>query len=138
MPPQEMRMGCSSCVGSRGVPKGRGGGRGRARDDGELDHAAATARTEIERAAGELSVALAIIGGRCRCWRRRRRQQSTALGKLGGAMAVGEIAVVADAVEAVGQDVKQEATNELVGGERHDLAFVVMAIVLPEEADALF
>ena len=51
------------------------------------------------------------------------------------AMAVGEKAEVADAVEAVGQGVQQEAADELVGVERHDLGLAVMAIVLPAEAD---
>jgi len=37
------------------------------------------------------------------------------MGQLGGAPTVGEIAVVADAMEAVGQDVEQEAADELVG-----------------------
>ena len=36
-------------------------------------------------------------------------------------MAVGEEAVVADAMEAVRQRVQQEAPDELVGVERHDL-----------------
>ena len=49
-------------------------------------------------------------------------------------MAVGEEAVVADAMEAVGQGVQQEAADELVGVERHDLGLAVMAIVLPAEA----
>ena len=39
-------------------------------------------------------------------------------GLAGGA---GEQAVVPDAVEAARQDVEQEAADELVGGERHDL-----------------
>jgi hypothetical protein len=36
-------------------------------------------------------------------------------------VAVGEQAIVADAVEALGQDVHQEAADELVGGQRHGL-----------------
>ena len=35
---------------------------------------------------------------------------------VGGAIAVGEQSVVADAVQAPGQHVRQEAANELVGG----------------------
>jgi transcription elongation GreA/GreB family factor len=42
---------------------------------------------------------------------------------------------MADAVEAIGQAVEQEAPDELVGVERHDLRLVVMTIVLPAEAD---
>ena len=64
------------------------------------------------------------------------RQQATAQGQLGGTLAVGQVAVVTDAVEAVGQDVKQEAADELVGIERHHLALVVVAVVLTQEADA--
>jgi hypothetical protein len=50
-------------------------------------------------------------------------------------MAVGEEAEVADAVEAVGHGVLQEAADELVSGERHQLGFAVLPIVLPSEAD---
>jgi hypothetical protein len=57
----------------------------------------------------ELLVALAIIGGRGRRRWLGDRQQTAAMGQLGGAPAVGEITVVADAVEAVGQGVEQEA-----------------------------
>ena len=50
-------------------------------------------------------------------------------------MAVGEIALVADAMKAGGENVEQEAPDELFGVERHHLALVVVTIVLPEEAD---
>ena len=55
-----------------------------------------------------------------------------------GARAAGEQAVVADAVEAVRQDVDQEAADELVGGECHDLLAIatIGTIVLPSEGDA--
>src|SRR4051794_4641901 len=42
-------------------------------------------------------------------------------GDVDGPRSAGEEAVVADAVEAVGQDVKQEAADELVRRERHGL-----------------
>ena len=48
-------------------------------------------------------------------------QQPPAQVELGSAMAVGEEAVVADAMKAVRQRVQQEAPDELVGVERHDL-----------------
>ena len=56
-----------------------------------------------------------------------------------GALAAGEQAVVADAVEAVGQHVDQEAADELAGGERHHLVALAAlgAIVLPFEGDAV-
>ena len=50
-------------------------------------------------------------------------------------MAIGEEAIVADAMEAVRQGVQQEAADELVGGERHDLGLAVVAVVLPAEGD---
>jgi hypothetical protein len=48
-------------------------------------------------------------------------------------MAVGEQAEVADAHEASGQDVEQEAPQELLGGERHDLVAVGVPVVSPAE-----
>ena len=54
-------------------------------------------------------------------------------------LAAGEQAVVADAMEATWQNVDQEAADELVGGERHELlSFATFgAIVLPLEGDAI-
>src|SRR5437868_3977207 len=68
------------------------------------------------------------------CWRD--RQQLAAERKLLVTMAGGREAVMADAVEAVRQGVKQEAADELEGVESHHLRFAVMAIILPAEADA--
>jgi hypothetical protein len=51
------------------------------------------------------------------------------------AMAVGEEAIMPDAVEPVRQGVEQEAADELVGLKRHDLRFAVMSIILPAEGD---
>ncbi len=50
-------------------------------------------------------------------------------------MAVGKEADVADAMKPARDGVLQEATDELVGGERHHLGFAVLTIVLPGEAD---
>src|SRR6266404_5686607 len=51
-------------------------------------------------------------------------------------MAVGEQAVVTDAMEACWEDVEQEAAHELADVEAHDLApMAVLAIVLPAETD---
>ena len=43
------------------------------------------------------------------------------LGDVGGAVAVGEEAVMADAVEAFGRHMHQEAADELMRGQRHGL-----------------
>src|SRR5258707_9864430 len=52
-------------------------------------------------------------------------------------MAVGDAAVVTDAMEAGWEDEEQEAAHELAGVETHDLApmTAVLAIVLPVETD---
>ena len=68
------------------------------------------------------------------CWRD--RQQLAAERKLLVTMAIGKEAVMADAMEAVRQGVKQEAPDELEGVESHHLRFAVMAIIFPAEADA--
>src|SRR6476659_2746137 len=47
-------------------------------------------------------------------------EKFAAKGEFGSAMAVGHEAEVADAMEAIGQRVKKEAADELVGLERHD------------------
>ena len=64
-------------------------------------------------------------------------EQFARSGDVVGARTAGEQAVVADAVEAVRQDVAQEAPDELAGGECHDLLALVTigAIVLPSEGD---
>src|SRR3979490_107152 len=56
-----------------------------------------------------------------------------------GAGRSGEQAVVADAMEALGEDVDQEAADELIGGERHPLVSraAVGAVVLVPEGDAV-
>ena len=55
------------------------------------------------------------------------------------AAAVGEEAVVSDAMEAVGQDVDQKAADELVDVARHQLVAVVVLgpVILPFEGHAL-
>ena len=53
--------------------------------------------------------------------RRRDAEQLTGAGEVFGAPAVGEDAVVADAVEAAGQNVDEKAADELVAGQPHDL-----------------
>src|SRR4051794_1970967 len=52
---------------------------------------------------------------------RGRGEQGPDPGDVGGPRSAGEEAVVADAMEAVGQDVKQEAADELVRPQGHAL-----------------
>jgi len=71
--------------------------------------------------------------------RRRDCEQLTDMFEIVFANAAGEQAVMADAVKASRQIVKQEAPDELVRGERHDLLPVgaTPAIVLVAEGDAV-
>ena len=85
-----------------------------------------------------LTVAGAVsITGRI-LWRRY-VEQLTRSGDVLGAPAIGEETVVSDAVETVGQDVDQEAADELVGVERHELVAGVALgpVILPFESHAL-
>jgi hypothetical protein len=59
------------------------------------------------------------------------RKKLTTLHQLLLAVAIGQEAVVADALKAFGQNVEQEATDELAGGEGHSLLPVAVAIVFP-------
>jgi len=58
---------------------------------------------------------------------------------VGGAVAAGKQAIVADAVEALGQDVGQESSDELVGVQCHCLPplWSIDAVILPAEGDAV-
>jgi hypothetical protein len=83
-----------------------------------------------------------VIGTSHRVGTLRRRsdiEQFSTQREVLGAMAVGEQAIVADAMEAVWKHVHQEAAHELAGSEGHDLvlAAVIGAIVLPSESDML-
>lgn len=51
----------------------------------------------------------------------------------GPAAAIGEEAIMADTVEAVGQAVQKEASDELVRAERHQPGGIAITIVTPAE-----
>src|SRR6267378_7092053 len=97
------------------------------------DHAAAAARTRLR----ERLVGLGAVGipglGLCRG----HVEQTADPGDVVGACGAGEQAVVADAMEALRQDVDEEAADELAGGECHDLLAITSfgAIILPSEGD---
>src|ERR1051325_9088249 len=86
------------------------------------DHAAAAARTRMrERPRFVGHGGLCVVG---LSLRRRRREQLAHSRKVVGAGGAGEQAVVADAVEAGGQNVDEEAADELVWCERHVLVAI--------------
>src|SRR5579859_2013478 len=101
-----------------------------AREDLDDDHAAATAWATrlggIDGGTGGLAVR--FCNG----------EQFTRAGDVVGACAFGEQAVVADAVQPLGQHVDEETADELEGGERHLLVLIAAldAVVLPLECDA--
>ena len=76
-----------------------------------------------------------IVGSRLGGLGWRHIEQAAAEGELLLAVAAGEEAEVADAVEVLGQDMEQEAADELFGGEGQGLEAAVMAVVPPTEAD---
>src|SRR4051794_26815327 len=105
--------------------------RGAAREDLDNDHATATAWTSR-----------LVTTGRCIGWVVAGRlcgEQLSRTCDVVGAGRLGEQAVVADAVEAVRQDVNEEATDELVCCERHVLVSLTAfaSIVLPFEGDTV-
>jgi hypothetical protein len=70
---------------------------------------------------------------------RRVGKQRARLSDGAGASGIGEEPVVSDAVKAVGQDVKEEAADELVCIERHNAVTgpSVAPVIFPFEADTL-
>src|SRR4051794_16694955 len=102
----------------------------------EVDHAAAAARALVDAAAREQRTALAVIA-RLHARRRGGHVEGGAQPReLSAPAGVGQETEVADAAEAGGQHVQQEAADELAGIERHRLALVPAAVILPAEADA--
>ena len=109
--------------------------RGGARQNAQGHHRAAAARANVERVPGQSTIALAVVAGRFgRLWGWG-CQQPAAQRRLAGAMAVGQEAEVADAVEPGRQDVEKEAPDELAGLQAHHLGLVVVPVILPAEAN---
>jgi hypothetical protein len=52
-----------------------------------------------------------------------------------GTMAIGEEAIVPDALKALGEHVEQKPTDKLLDREAHHLHFVAMSVVAPTETD---
>jgi hypothetical protein len=99
------------------------------------DHATAAARARVRDHLGLVGLELIGISGLGLC--RRHVEQVARPGDVVGARTAGEQAVVADAVEALRQDMDQESADELGGGECHDLLAITPfgTIVLPSEGD---
>jgi hypothetical protein len=77
-----------------------------------------------------------LRGGGCLCCRRRLAEQAAAERKQTSTGAVGQPAEVADAGEASGQHMLEEAAQELLRRERHGALLAAMRVVLAAEGDS--
>src|SRR6516164_4423543 len=113
-----------------------GPGRGATLEGLDDDHAAAAARAWEHGRRRLVGIGVSVVEFVLRC---RNTEQFAGAGEVLGTPAIGEQAVVADAVEAGGQHVDEEAADELAAGQRHDLHPLpsLGAVVLPPEGDAV-
>ena len=79
-------------------------------------------------------IALLIVAWVLRNWLRHGQEFSTT-GQVLRAVTIAEKPVVADALKAIWQDMHQEAPQELISGQRHQLLLVLMLVVLVGESD---
>ncbi len=108
--------------------------RARARQNVDDAHGTAAAEAAVDVDAHEVAQALAIIGVAADPRRGGLIEQPPDQDKFALPVTVGEEAVVADAMEAVGQAMEQETADELMGVERHHLCLVVLTVIAPQEA----
>jgi len=110
-------------------------------------------RTELELGGGESfddghrSAAVGAAPERVRCgsgrgfrfvFRRSGVESGEAPWQQGGAPSVGEEAEVADADEALGEQVKKEATEKLIARDSHHFLLIVVGRVPPTKGDVAF
>ena len=95
-------------------------------------HETAAIRAQGERPASVFVCLMLAVGGVGPAGRLDLKQVAHAREGL-ASVALGEEAVVTDAVEAVGQDVEEKAADELVRGKPHDAAATAAAIVFVGE-----
>src|SRR5271157_3562314 len=101
-----------------------------------VDHATAATRANVGALAGEQRATLAVVFGFDAWLGIGNVERGADASELLDAASVGEEAEVANAAEALGQDVREKAAHELVGVQRHRLGLVLGAIILPPKADA--
>ena len=107
------------------------------REKADADHGALVAVRAARRLDGEGRPEWTAGSGIWEQIREGRGQELAALSEPELAVAVGEEAEVADALESRGESVEEKAADELLGGERHAAGFVLVfvAVVLPLERD---
>ena len=82
-------------------------------------------------------------GGTTQAWRLgwidagRHAEKRAAVFERSATSAVGEKTEVSDANQTAGQHVKQEAAQELMGGDGHDLLLAAVGIISPAEGDTI-
>ena len=86
-----------------------------------------TAANRTAQLGGAVSISCAVV-----C-----TENSTAAYEHTATPAVCEKAEVADAYQALGQNVDQEAAQELIGGDRHDFLLAAVRIVFPAKGDSI-
>jgi hypothetical protein len=101
-------------------------------DIADAPHETAAVRADGERLAGVFVCLALALGGVGLASRLDLKQVAQAREGL-GSVALGEEAVVTDAVEAVGQDMEEKAADELVRVKPHDTAAAAAAIILMGE-----
>ena len=99
------------------------------RDDIDAPHGASTKRADGDLTFGEGIVADFLISRSVAD-----SKELTAESDFIVAAAIGEEAIVADAVKAIRQSMQEKTTNELIGIKRHHFGFAILPIVLPGKA----
>ena len=92
-------------------------------------------RTELGVVAGECRQEFAAVGRLGQQWGTGGSQQLTAEREFGSAVAVGQEAVIADALKAGRHYVLEEESDELGGGDGHHFGLAGVAVILPLEGD---
>lgn len=98
-------------------------------DDVDTPHGAAAMRADGDLAFDERIIAVFLISRSVA-----NVEEPTAEGDSIVAPAIGEEAIVADAMKAVRQGVQEKAPHELIGIKRHHFGFTILPIVLPRRA----
>jgi hypothetical protein len=98
-----------------------------------------TNRAFPQRVTGELLVAIPVVLvwlGWGRAWvGRSHAEELAAMLQLLFAVSIAQEPVIANTVEATGENVEEESPNELLGRESHDFLLIVVAVVPPLELD---
>ena len=99
------------------------------------ENSTAALRAQLGVGAGECRQQVAAVCGLGEEMGAGRGEQLATESEFGGAVAVGQEAVIADALEAGRHHVLKEAADEFLDGDGHQLGFAGIAIIFPLERD---